>query len=993
MASKSTGNALDRALEEADGAITTSSAYKASKAEQRLNQLGRDLVSAAQSDAAVSAFSLVKDHVVNFAENSKILMSALDEVAKIHPFIQVAVSLFKAALTLELTRRQNDDKVLALNATMCDMMSILTLLKRIASSDRTGADGLSIEDRLMQRLIGVVESIKACAKVCDSYHKRNLAIKIFTSVKWQAKFTEVAEQFVNHKAALQLDLQMYTSVGVAATNSTLAVMSQNIDKVMEMVFELLRSPEERELANFISSRPGGAEAVLKNDNLLKQVISRQRAPKDSVGGAGAGAGELDAPLTVASLQQEVERDVDSILRANTFFEQKLEAMRLQIEEVRVTIKHESDRVIDAVLSGPHERIIDRDLYHIWKEMGWKGSVKAKHLVMAIRDHFAEQSQAALAVIRDLTEDSDPQSAALTVSEIAEVSRRATPNEDAWALGYITVSRVQPLIEAIDDDVSSFVTVSEVNAFTSARPAGWSLPRWVAYWMYGYELTLRWYVRRIRALFSAIHFASRAVLPANFALVGTFLSSPQVYFAESLLSGLHAGDGRSSTDDWEATFTRFKDYVVGHENRLEGKLRRVKYYIDDSNTLTGLIVGRERPETYALPLVFILLQRSLFIIRQAHSIVLHEYELATIRSSLQVLWDAIADRVDTLRAMFKFQHLSGSDQLKNFCFGLYAYVSDEVDMGSYWTRDPTMDSADDSPTESPSEGDTIRDGSGVSAGSEADEPPLFFGAQVEELDSAFTERSDSNDLGESELTSISLVGHWSGHYSYDSGAGDDGLVSFIVSNHTTDGSVNGSGKDAWGPFMIRGSLRGNHFAFIKTYAMLQGGEKVVWYYEATVQDDLSAMDGCWGLPESVIQLKMSKKRNLEDDDLPPPGSETGKPVRFGSFTLQRRPVEYYLACPPPEAFERNRILALWTLAINVTLHTVRMRRFEWDALSARRQLRERYIDLQKKRTANYLELSRQEEREREALLKDIHPDDLHGWNAMSMFRIRREVVHR
>lgn len=75
-------------------------------------------------------------------------MDVMDELAKVHPFIQgelmlcwrglmsranlgvripVAVSLFKAGLTLELTRRENDDKVIALNVTMCDMMETLKL--------------------------------------------------------------------------------------------------------------------------------------------------------------------------------------------------------------------------------------------------------------------------------------------------------------------------------------------------------------------------------------------------------------------------------------------------------------------------------------------------------------------------------------------------------------------------------------------------------------------------------------------------------------------------------------------------------------------------------------------------------------------------------------------------------------------------------------------------------------------------------------------------
>ena len=98
--------------------------------------------------------------------------------------------------------------------------------------------------------------------------------------------------------------------------------------------------------------------------------------------------------------------------------------------------------------------------------------------MALRDHFAEGSHAALAVIRDITKEqdaSDPANATQAMEEIADIARRADPHaprEDEWALQYITVLRVQPLIEALDDDVSSFVTVAEVNAFTAARPQTW-----------------------------------------------------------------------------------------------------------------------------------------------------------------------------------------------------------------------------------------------------------------------------------------------------------------------------------------------------------------------------------------------------------------------------------------------------------------------------------------------------------------------------------------
>ena len=57
----------------------------------------------------------------------------------------------------------------------------------------------------------------------------------------------------------------------------------------------------------------------------------------------------------------------------------------------------------------------------------------------------------------------------------DIEPRAVPvvaEEDEWALQYITLSRIQPLMEAIDDDGSSWVTIKEINNFTLAKPPRW-----------------------------------------------------------------------------------------------------------------------------------------------------------------------------------------------------------------------------------------------------------------------------------------------------------------------------------------------------------------------------------------------------------------------------------------------------------------------------------------------------------------------------------------
>ena len=94
-------------------------------------------------DPIAAGFSAIKHQVSNFAENCHVLLPILDTLSKAHPAISskrtcdisgerlaestpvVAVSVVKVGVELELTRRENDGRVLALYATMLEMMEAL----------------------------------------------------------------------------------------------------------------------------------------------------------------------------------------------------------------------------------------------------------------------------------------------------------------------------------------------------------------------------------------------------------------------------------------------------------------------------------------------------------------------------------------------------------------------------------------------------------------------------------------------------------------------------------------------------------------------------------------------------------------------------------------------------------------------------------------------------------------------------------------------------
>ena len=87
---------------------------------------------------------------------------------------------------------------------------------------------------------------------------------------------------------------------------------------------------------------------------------------------------------------------------------------------------------------------------------WRGNVKARHFVLALRDYYLEE----------LTLET------IGIPDIGTSTISNSSNPDAWAIKYIDVMWVQPILEAIDDDASGFITISEVNRFTSSRPVDW-----------------------------------------------------------------------------------------------------------------------------------------------------------------------------------------------------------------------------------------------------------------------------------------------------------------------------------------------------------------------------------------------------------------------------------------------------------------------------------------------------------------------------------------
>ncbi len=93
-----------------------------------------------------------------------------------------------------------------------------------------------------------------------------------------------------------------------------------------------------------------------------------------------------------------------------------------------------------------------DSFDLFLCQAWNRSVKAKHLVLALHDYFIEK-------LRPLGPPDDP--------------IPAEYEKDRWTLAYLNSPHLQPLLEAIDDDATGFITIREINTFVESKPKEWT----------------------------------------------------------------------------------------------------------------------------------------------------------------------------------------------------------------------------------------------------------------------------------------------------------------------------------------------------------------------------------------------------------------------------------------------------------------------------------------------------------------------------------------
>ncbi|KAJ7055880.1 hypothetical protein C8F01DRAFT_1318774 [Mycena amicta] len=611
---------LSAPIKRADNAYEEMKSFYAAHA-SAFNSAGSALVSAAHLDPKA-----IENNLNQFADTSKVIMKGLDILGTLHPFVGVAALAFKGVIALDLARRQNNKKVIAIQAQMQDMTVVLFQLRDIRDPEDIGPDGTKLAARLGGIVVSIANAITQCGTACDIYLKKGFLSKTLKSKIYEDQLTAYVQMFDNNKKKLEFQLAVHTARGVDVAIQKLNNRNANLNLIlvrMEELFRKLDTSRERDVRAFIETNKG-TQACVENEATLSKLLAMGGEKLEGYDPAQPGKADLAGAQKM--LSKELAEDVNEVvMRSMDGFARK---MKLQGEELAETI-------INALSDKSTKRIRDPDLKVLWEQQGWKASVEARNFVLALNDYYADKFDTA-----EDTREATSEAGTRPPSPTSPVHDLPPADDDRWTLTYINAAHIQSISEAVDDDGSGFVSSKEANMFAAQRPEKWSLPQWTAFWAAGWHPIVTWYKNRIYKLLWAMNNLVRLVLPANRNYAAAYYGESTIDQIELLLrSTRSASDTVLSDPDLNRLVHEFQD---AEEVKLKARLETLLYQ-------------------YVYPLLYLLLQRHYDILRLACIHTLEEAEFQSMATSLATVFTAVDDRIKVLAGKFQMLHSPPSAQ--------------------------------------------------------------------------------------------------------------------------------------------------------------------------------------------------------------------------------------------------------------------------------------------------------------------------------------------
>ncbi|OJT06673.1 hypothetical protein TRAPUB_2476 [Trametes pubescens] len=963
----------------------------------------------AEGDAASSSVGLgiLLDGVNAITESLPVLVCLLDALAKVHPFLEVAVGAFKVVVELEGKRHDNDKKVKLLFFEMHNMMATLLQLRDIDTGHGISHSGLSIGARLEVLVKKTAKDIEECANACNAYSRKRLLVKVLQAPSWNERLKDYVSLFRLRKSDFNIVISSYVSTGVQHANVKLDTLNTNMDAVMQ-VFVNFAPHEQRVLAEVVDRVEGGVKGVLVKPNVLKDLLLKEQRleaamhPSDENGSPAGrriqsggvsyvpvmttpyvpwmttpyapqmtmpgstpyysraaetqrlrnrpdnaqgstpyeplwyypgrnsqaedvfreGEESEGSPETRRLMQDLADEPAMAIQKNLVFFARKFAIQQRElVREMTEVVKYECERVIAELRGGPHERIIDPDLSEIWKDMQWRGIVKARHLVLALHDHFAQKIDDQQRAVARGTSPQHP------VSE-----------SDRWALECLDLMHLQQIIEALDTDASGFITVQEVNNFTTSRPNGWSLLHWLAYWAVGWQVAMAEYRSKIYALLARMH-KLRVSVRVRGPAVQEYLDEVVPLVKEMTQSFREDPDRRS-------LFDRFRWYVEQEEKRLREGLETAKYDLDALETL-ALINGPAGLERNLFIVLYLLLRRHHDIMAVGKKVILHPKELFDAISAIQLVKDAFDYRAQDLIGLFTQRRLPVDLELRDFACGM---LLDSYKKGGKIYSHDTDDWAQ-----------TLDD---VKLGETTGGPPEAMLKYPQYLEEFYPQSEDSVHSEDSEANEDlkPLLGRWAGVTT--------SVVDGALSHRSFNFDFHVCPSDSKQVIAVPLSMPGTyiHATLMGTFT---GRDK-----DGRRTYVISNAYNTSALPVGYTKVVLSENGStLEGEKDVAFSFSTSDPNLLRVVIKKGSSPEIMQFYPQPSELQGNTASALWRFSISAVLYEVRRRRLSWGFIKERRDRKHLLASLLLAELRNG-SLHADDVAERVRLVNRTTPSDLH-----------------
>ncbi|GJE98690.1 hypothetical protein PsYK624_149250 [Phanerochaete sordida] len=880
----------------------------------RLDLASPDSDLAADTSAAVQ---MLKTGITTFMDDYHWFMKALDDVAKIHPFVAVPILAFKAVYSMERTRQENDKRIIALYVAMKDMIRVLVQLRNVRDPHHVGPDGLTIEGRLQSLMKQVAEDIKDCANACDTYSKKRLLVKVLKGPIWEARLAEHVVRFHQRRKELKFALSLHTATVTDDVKHTLDTHSESLVALVSLLqraLHELKPPEEALMEAKVVER-GGSRFVERSDSALRELLefdyslessrikgifhspSSSNLQLDTDTKLRPDISErtmLNSTTILNDVKDGLQEELDTALQNNmVIFQRKFALQRSRLQEDLSAVIHEgSDRVIQELRAGPHEAIHDEEVRELWREMGWRTNVPSNRFAMTLRDHLHAGSGRRTLSMETLD----------------------FPGDD-WAIDFFDLPHVQRIKEAFDEDSSGYVTIAEVNRFSDLQPRalGWTLRHWLAYWTIGWQISATWYRDQIRLTFARMFAARYRVLPQNRPLIDSYLHqvwTDGVKIVESLQPAIPV------VRHFEH---KFLAYFSLEERRIRENLEGIDYNLDAVETITT-VVGPGRIETYIFPLLYLLLQSHWHLFKIAEQQAVCEAKVGVAVAGLLHVYQAFARRFEQISALGLHRAHDTPQNVKRFACEVFEYFHDASPM---WKALRTQIDVDDETVDAQDLSSAVRPPRDLPSCHCVRQPPISLPPAVRNP-AIFSQKPQLDHPTQVQ----GILGAWNG-FVYSP---DEYPIFLMTSFHAQPS------RSAEYDFEDEGTHFGSSYRLVGICSQTAGGPLLVQfsihyshefrakYFSGYLKDEhtIVGTDG-WTEDQRSHQYR---------------------------FILKKVPADVMRCRPPPSEFRRGRIAALWKFARTAILLGIRRASWSKAFFAERREARSTLIEFDIRNYTSY-----------------------------------------